>query len=61
MKIKNLNDSELVKLEKSIRNGLATATSTPEVYARHYKAWFMLREAGVVRGVFQFFVPSNKE
>lgn len=61
MKIADLTDKELIRKERKLRELLVARGVHSRWYEKHYTSWFYLREAGVKRGVFKFFVPSGKE
>lgn len=42
------------------RAGKEKRTRTP-AYSRAYHGWFALREEGLKRGLFQFFIPSGND
>lgn len=57
MKIKQLTNDQIKEKEQKLRNRLVKTDNRSEFYSKLYKQWFYLREAGVGRGLFQFFVP----
>lgn len=60
MKIKELTNPQLIARESKLRDALVLMDKWSSSYARSYHVWFMLREAGLARGLFKFFVPSGK-
>lgn len=61
MKIKQLANGELIAKEQKTRHRLPELDNRSLLYAKLYKQWFYLREAGVGRGLFRFFVPTQYE
>lgn len=61
MKIKELTDDELKAKEQRLRHRLPKTDNRSDLYANLYKQWFYLREAGVGRGLFRFFVSTRYE
>jgi hypothetical protein len=62
MKIKDLTNEQLIEKESKMRDVLfqmqkEKSTGTKQ-YAQNWSYWFHLREAGVLRGVVEFFVPG---
>lgn len=56
-----MTDDELKRKEKKLREWLAATDREARNYARWYKAWWTLREEGMQRGLFRFFVSGNRE
>lgn len=61
MKIRELTDSQLIARESKLRDALVLMDKWSSSYTRSYHVWFMLREAGLARGLFKFFVPSGNK
>lgn len=60
-----MTNGELVTKAEKLRVALDQAikekrTGMP-VYAKAYHKWFALREEGLKRGVFKFFIPSEND
>lgn len=56
-----MTNFELRRKEAKLREWLVDPSLSrwSSRYARLYHAWFLLREEGVQRGIFRFFVPSK--
>jgi len=56
-----LRDEELIKNEMLARSTLQTIDKKTPEYGRLYSEWAQLREAGLKRGLFDFFTPSGND
>lgn len=58
MKIKDLFNEQLAARESTLRDRLPLMSRWSKEYETLWEEWFYLREAGLARGIFKFFVPS---
>lgn len=65
MRIKELTDEQLVKKEAKVRGGLVVEARSlnrnTSDYEKRWRAWFMLREAGIGRGLFKFLAVTRND
>ncbi len=61
LKEENVLREALAELNQRMRRDKVLEHSLGAGYSQAYSRWFNLREAGLARGIFRFFVPSGND